>query len=256
MTQFKRYANYYDLLYRDKDYAGEVAYIDALVKQHRPGGNRILELGSGTGRHACLMAESGYSLHCVDMSEDMLELANSRLAALSPEVAERLDFNHGDVRSYRTDEKFDVVMSLFHVASYQTGNDDLLSMLGTAAAHLEKGGVLLFDCWYGPAVLTDRPSERTLDIEDDLLRIVRRTTPEMWADRNVVDVHFDVSITDKKTGVVESVSELHSMRYLFTPEIEYFLGQSGFRLEAAEQWMTGAQPDFNTWNVCYIARAC
>ena len=49
---FQGYSQYYDLLYRDKDYEREAAYIDALLRRHGVLGKNILELGSGTGRHA------------------------------------------------------------------------------------------------------------------------------------------------------------------------------------------------------------
>ena len=39
-------------------------------------------------------------------------------------------------------------------------NDDVLAAFLTARHHLNPGGIFLFDVWYGPAVLTDRPSVR------------------------------------------------------------------------------------------------
>jgi ubiquinone/menaquinone biosynthesis C-methylase UbiE len=59
MSNFRKYASYYDLLYRDKDYSAEVVYIDSLVRRHCPESHYILELGSGTGRHALLLAQRG-----------------------------------------------------------------------------------------------------------------------------------------------------------------------------------------------------
>lgn len=49
---FNTYAAYYDLLYRDKDYVGEAAYVHDLIQHHAPGAQEVLELGSGTGGHA------------------------------------------------------------------------------------------------------------------------------------------------------------------------------------------------------------
>ena len=50
---FADYARYYDLLYRDKDYAAEAEYIACLVRKFHPSARSIIiELGSGTGIHA------------------------------------------------------------------------------------------------------------------------------------------------------------------------------------------------------------
>ena len=255
MTNFREYANYYDLLYKDKDYDSEVRYIDGLIRQYHPGVHSILELGCGTGTHAFLMADEGYSLQCVDTSERMLDIARNRLGTISPEIASRIEFNQGDIRSYQSDRKFDAVIALFHVVSYQTSNEDLIATFRTAASHLKKGGIFIFDCWYGPAVLTEKPGNRTKSVEDDRLLIERISTPVMWPNENIVDVNFDVKITDKLSDTYETVHELHRMRYLFSPEISFYLQECGFRLESSEEWLTGETPDTGTWNVCYIARA-
>nr|MBA2706707.1 SAM-dependent methyltransferase [Gemmatimonadaceae bacterium] len=52
MSVFGSYSRYYDLLYRDKDYAAESAYVASLLAVHAPGARSILEIGCGTGAHA------------------------------------------------------------------------------------------------------------------------------------------------------------------------------------------------------------
>ena len=256
MSNFRKYASYYDLLYRDKDYPAEVDYIDALLRRHAPAAHRILELGSGTGGHALLLAQKGYSLHGVDLSEDMVRIARQRQHDSAAGSAAEISFHQGDIRNYRIDRTFDAVMALFHVVCYQTANEDILSTFRSAAAHLEEGGLFIFDCWYGPAVLTEQPERRTKAVQNEELEIIRETTPELWPDSDIVDVHFDVTVRDKVTGAQEKFHELHRMRYLFSPEVEYFLQQSGLVLQGAEEWLSGGKPGTGTWNVCYVARKC
>jgi len=120
MTVFNKYARYYDLLYRDKDYAEEANFIRCLIQKHAPNAKSILELGCGTGKHAELLSKMGYKILGIDMSCEMLEAANRRLGDLKENQAARLSFDCGDIRTYRTERCFDVVVSLFHVMSYQT----------------------------------------------------------------------------------------------------------------------------------------
>jgi len=160
MGTFGAYSKYYDLLYKDKDYAGEVAYISSLLEEHAPDGRSILELGCGTGRHAAMLAEKKWIVHGIDLSTDMLKAAQERKRSRPSSIGDRLRFSVGDVRDFDTGEQYDAVLSLFHVVSYQNANDDVLAMFRNAAAHLKPGGVFVFDYWYGPAVLTDRPAVR------------------------------------------------------------------------------------------------
>jgi hypothetical protein len=43
------------------------------------------------------------------------------------------------------------------------------------------------------------------------------------------------------------------MRYLFRPEIELLLGEAGMSIRAAAEWMTGREPGYDTWGVCFVA---
>lgn len=249
MSVFGNYSRYYNLLYRDKDYQGEVNYIDSLIKKYNPRAKTILDLGCGTGRHDLLLSEKGYALHGVDMSEGMLAVARENAQGKG------LEFTLGDVREVRLNKTFDVVVSLFHVMSYQTSNEDLQKAFATAYTHLKPGGVFIFDCWYGPAVLTDRPTVRIKRLEDEVIEVTRLAEPVLHAAENIVDVNYNVFIKDKASGSVEELKELHRMRYLFNPEIVFFLEQTGFKVEGSFEFITGKEPCYDTWNVCFVGRA-
>ncbi len=49
---FGEYAKYYDLLYADKDYAAETAFVREIIRRLAPGARTLLELGCGSARHA------------------------------------------------------------------------------------------------------------------------------------------------------------------------------------------------------------
>ena len=79
MKQFgDLYSKYYDLLYEDKNYSGEVEYIDFLIKKNCQNAKTLLDMGCGTGKHAELLCEKGYKVHGIDLSQDMLKIANKR----------------------------------------------------------------------------------------------------------------------------------------------------------------------------------
>ena len=253
MPVFDLYAAYYDLLYRDKDYSVEAKYVAALIRAAHPAATSILEMGCGTGAHALELVQLGFEVLGIDISLSMIEKASARRQA-QPERAPLVDFKVGDVRSYRVARKFDAVVSLFHVMSYQTGNDDLRDAVRTARSHLESGGIFVFDFWYGPAVLTDRPKNAIKQVKDDHISVIRRTTPTLDVNRNRVDVRFDIEIraTD---GECRDVQEVHGMRYLFLPEIEEYLRAGGFALEACTAWMSRSAPSDSSWYACAVARA-
>lgn len=253
MKVFGNYSRYYDLLYEDKDYKGEALYVRNLVRQYSPSARTILDLGCGTGSHDVFLGQDGYTITGVDMSESMLAKAQEKLTG-SPALASSIRFLQGDVRTVRLKATFDAVISLFHVISYQTRNADILEMLETVRTHLRPGGLFLFDCWYGPAVASNPPSIRVKRMENDALAVTRIAEPVVYPEKNVVDVNYTVFIKDKQSGAVEEVRETHTVRYLFTPEIDMMLAGAGFSILASEEWITKKPLGLDTWGALFVCR--
>jgi len=254
VSTFASYASYYDLLYQDKDYAAEAAFIRGVMQSFCPHAGRVLDLGCGTGTHARHLAALGLSVCGVDGSSSMVECAVSSHATLADDSRRRLKFLHGDIRDLRLGERFDCVLSLFHVMSYMTSNADLQRAFQTVKHHLAPGGICLFDCWYGPAVLHLRPSVRVKELENEEFSILRIAEPVMRPNENAVEVNYTLSIKNRPTDTLEIVRETHRMRYLFRPEIDSLADQAGLQILEAREWMTGREPGLDTWGVYFVAQ--
>ena len=157
MKQFGNlYSQYYDLLYRDKNYIAEVNYIIKLIKENMDQSKTLLDMGCGTGKHAELLSDNGYIVHGIDISEDMLKIAKNR----SMNKEDKLLFSNSNIQDLNLNKKFDVVVSLFHVMNYQNSDNELIKAFKVAKEHLKNDGIFIFDFWYGPAVLKDLPTIR------------------------------------------------------------------------------------------------
>ncbi len=246
---FQRYSAYYDLLYSDKDYAGEARYIGGLLRSAAPEARRILEFGSGTGRHGRLLAREGYDVFGVERSAAMV-------AACPADDPGPGSFScvQGDIRTARIDRAFDAVLALFHVVSYQTLLADARLTFANAARHLPPGGVFLFDVWHGPAVVSERPSIRVKRVEDGRTRLIRIAEPEMDSAAGTVTVRYTILAESKADSRLTTFGEEHRLRYFFPSEIELLATESGFAVERTEEFLTGRQPGERTWGVAYLLR--
>ncbi len=248
MSNFKNYAEYYDLLYKDKNYKEEANYVENLLIKHSENKLKtILDLGCGTGKHDFLFAKKGYNITGVDLSKKMINIANQN-------KHKKLEFLQGDVRDINLNKKFDVVISLFHVASYQTSNEDFDNYLQTAYKHLKKGGLFIFDFWYGAGVLSDKPTVRVKRLENDKIKITRISEPVIHSNSNIVDVNFEILIENKQNSDTEKINETHNMRYWFLPEIEYFAKKKIFTILDSFEWLSEKEMDFNSWNGIVILK--
>jgi SAM-dependent methyltransferase len=254
MTPFtENYANQYDRLYRDKNYAAECDFLETLFAQAAAPVRRILDLGCGTGGHALPLAQRGLHVTGVDLSAGMLACAQNKAHKLS--VSDRIVLHHSPIQGFDCGQTFDAVTCLFAVLSYLTTNGDLLAGLQTARRHLAPGGVFIFDLWHGPAVLTDRPTERTRVIEHAGTRTLRHARPEFDFAANVVQIHYHL-LELRGSEVVAETKETHAIRYLFRPELDFFCAQAGFELTAFCPFLKpGGLATERDWNVTAVARA-
>lgn len=247
---FDEYAHYYDLLYKDKDYDAEANYIDCLIKKYNVNAKTILDLGCGTGKHAELLTKKGYRVHGIDLSEEMLQEAYVRA-----EKNEKLSFGQSNIQEFVLEEKFDVITALFHVMSYQTTDGALGNVFAKAYEHLNDKGIFIFDCWYGPAVLTEKPELRIKRLENDNVKITRIAEPVLRENGNIVEVHYDIFVKNQNTQEIREINETHIMRYLFKQEILQLLQNAGFQYEDSFEFMTDNELSMNTWGGCFVGRA-
>jgi len=248
------YADCYDAIYQEKHYQAECDLIERLFKMYGDGQIKtVLDLGCGTGNHVLPLSMRGFEVIGVDRSESMLAQARKKAAQSLPAVRDA--FYQVDIRSVDLGRRFDAVLMMFAVLGYQLENADIMGVFRAARRHLNPGGLLLFDVWYGPAVLLQRPSERVKIIPTSTGKIQRVASSELDTSRNVCTVRYHVS-TFAAEQLVNEAEEEHTVRYFFPLELTLFLESTGFtcvRLGAFPE--LDMDPDEQTWNVLCAARA-
>jgi len=249
-SAFQDYAAYYDLLYQDKDYAGEVGYISSTLRGVEPQTIEILEFGSGTGRHGRLLAEEGFRVHGIDSSDSMLSVAKSE-SLRDQHRRGYFTYQSADIRTVWLQKTFDAVISLFHVVSYQVTDKDVHSTFANAARHLKPRGIFLFDVWHGPAVLFQRPVIRVKRAQNKKTSLIRIAEPSLDAKTSTVQVRYTI-ILQSTNGTATVFEERHKLRYFLPAEIDKFAEQTGFEVLRSEEFLTKKVPSNDTWGVLYL----
>lgn len=102
--------------------------------------DEVIEFGAGTGRIALPLARRVRALTAVDLSHDMLE----RLAARRPDDL-AVQVRSGDVRTYRDDHEYDVVLCLCGTISMLDDAADQAAAFRTFAEHVRPGGTVVVE---------------------------------------------------------------------------------------------------------------
>jgi SAM-dependent methyltransferase len=254
MTQLfgQVYAPAYDMLYRDKDYDREVELLGRIFRQYgtQPV-QTVLDLGCGTGNHTLRLAAKGHEVVGIDRSPEMLAEAGRK--AIEQRVTAH--FQQADIRHLSLRKTFDATLMMFAVLGYQTEEEDVRSVLQGARHHMPPNGLLIFDVWYGPAVLAQGPETRVRTIEHNGNSWVRRSSGSL--DKQTPCCRVDFNLKHMRDGqVLEETDECHVMRYFSHEDIDRFLNESGFQLLRLGTFPElDRDPDHTTWNVMAVAAA-
>ena len=137
----------YDALMDDVDYEAWADYIDRMLQKHGGPGKRLLDLGCGTGCISIPLAQRGYQVTGVDISEEMLAAAREKSRALQLDI----DWRKQDLTSLQLFDEagnemvFDAAIATFDVFNHLTEPEDLQMLFHTLNPLLADEGVLLFD---------------------------------------------------------------------------------------------------------------
>jgi SAM-dependent methyltransferase len=138
-------AKYYDGAYAAKQDLVDLPFYLDLAEQSR---GPVLEIACGTGRVLLPVARKGIEICGVDNSLPMLHVLNQNLAREPEEVRRRITVQEGDMRTFRMNRKFPLVIIPFRPMQHMFTVEDQAAALKTAAAHLTDTGLLAFDVFY------------------------------------------------------------------------------------------------------------
>lgn len=113
--------------------------VNRALNMLRPrGGERILDLACGSGRHAIELARRGFEVVGADISAELIEIAN-RDAAAEPDL--QVTFTRADLRELPFEAEFDLVLNLNDGAiGYLESDEENLRTFELISRALRPGG--------------------------------------------------------------------------------------------------------------------
>lgn len=120
---------------------------------------QVLELATGTGRVAFALAQLGYEVTGVDISESMLDRARTRQNEAHIDVANLLTFTRADMAGFELDTEFDLVLAAFNALLLLPDIAARSRCLEASLAHLRPGG------WFVADLFAANALDRTPDHE-------------------------------------------------------------------------------------------
>jgi ubiquinone/menaquinone biosynthesis C-methylase UbiE len=141
---YSKSQKYYDDIYASigKDYSAEAKIVRKFIQKHKQSeGDRLLDIGCGTGIHANLLSKY-YQVEGLDIDPKMLAIAHKNYP--------KIRFQQGDMVDFKLKKKFDVIVCLFSAIGYVKTKSRLQKTIKSMSEHLLPGGVMLVEPWFAP----------------------------------------------------------------------------------------------------------
>ena len=201
--------------------------IDFYVRQARKYGSPILELACGIGRITLPIAQEGFKITGVDISEGMLQRAKEK--AMEQHLT--ITWSKADIRNFTLYEKFNLIFLPFNSISHLQDLDSIAACFQAVKHHLAPDGRFI------------------LDIANPKLEFLLRESHIKYpvAEYQSPDSHHAVIVSESsrydraqqinyitcyyKIGEKEFTHELN-MRIFFPQELDALLKFNGFFIEA------------------------
>ena len=160
----------YDELTRDAPYGAFADFYERLFEHFGVSPKLVLDLACGTGTETCLLAERGYEMIGVDVSEDMLSVAAGKAEELKEGVTRPLFL-------CQPMEELDLFGTVQAALCSLDGmnyvpQDTLEEVFRRVSLFLEPGGLFVFDV-HSPERLRALDGEMFIDETDDVYCVWR-----------------------------------------------------------------------------------
>lgn len=169
MSCYESLAVSYDSLTGDVEYEKRAAFLQKLMRKSKIPVRTVLDLACGTGTMTCLLAEMGYEMIGVDISEDMLAEAAGKRVSEEKTQPIYLQQSMDELDLYGTVE---AAVCCLDSLNYLTDKRALRRTLQRLHLFIAPGGILVFDI-NTPKKLRELDGQVFLDESDDVYCVWR-----------------------------------------------------------------------------------
>lgn len=245
MEAYTSFAAVYDTLMDNVPYEAWANYVEHLLKEYGISDGLVLELGCGTGNLTGALAKRGYDMIGVDLSEDMLEIAQEK------KIQEGLDilYLQQDMRAFELYGTVRAVVSVCDSINYILKEAELLEVFRLVNNYLDPGGVFLFDLntvykysqIMGDAVIAENREECSFIWENTY-----------YEDEQVNE--YDLTIFQKEaSGLYRKYEETHFQRAYQLEQIKELLEKAGMKYITAYHACSQKEPQKDSERIYVVA---
>ncbi len=243
LKAYGAFANVYDELMYDVNYDSWVEYLENIFKHYNKNPRYIAELACGTGNITNKLAKKGYNLIGVDISEDMLSVAQDKAIDEGIQVI----YLNRDMRNFELPTHLDAILCICDGFNYILKDSELEGIFENSYKHLAEEGIFIFDLssYYKISeILGNHTFAENL-----------QDTSYIWEnyfDEKTRICEMELTIFKKQDSYYKKSQEKHIQRAYKEEEVTALLNGVGFRTVNTYNAFTFYKPDEESERIYYV----
>jgi SAM-dependent methyltransferase len=221
---YERFAYLYDRLMEDVPYEKWLEFLQKKIKQYSHYNmETILDLACGTGEISVPLSQSGFQVVGIDLSDDMLSVANEKAVQLN----QRIMFYQQNMTELDGLPQFDVIVIFCDSLNYLSNSDEVIKTFQNVNRYLKEDGLFLFDV-HSVYKMNELFLNQTYVGTDEDISFIWNCFPGTF--ENSVEHELSFFVLDEEVSMYERFDEVHYQRTFRVEEYEKWLRDVGFEV--------------------------
>jgi SAM-dependent methyltransferase len=182
-------------------------------------GGPILELACGTGILSIPLAQKGYEVFGIDISEKMLLKARKKAKDMK-----NINFEIGDMSNYNLGKVFKMIFAGFNCICHLTEWSQIKGFFESTKKHMNKNSRFIIDCFIPNMEYFTRPNDRNYPVFNDDGFIITETNKY-----DPVKQINNIQWYNEYKG--EKWNEYLDLRMFFPQELMNYIDMCGYKIE-------------------------
>ncbi|MDG5470877.1 class I SAM-dependent methyltransferase [Jeotgalibacillus sp. ET6] len=223
---YGRFAQIYDQLMSDMPYDQWTRFLLEKKDQFNIQGKRLLDVGCGTGEWTLQIAQLGFEVTGIDLSDSMLAVASHKAQQSGVEIA----LYQQDMAEAGGFEPFDIITIFCDSLNYLETEEQLKKTIQNMTSLLNDGGLLIFDV-HSPYKIQELFINQTFTYDDGEVAYIWNS----FEGEHPLSVEHELSffvLEDSSQDKYLRFDEFHKQR---TYPVDYYkslLENAGFKIES------------------------
>lgn len=244
---YGRFAYVYDELMKDVPYEKWLMILTAKLEQYGIDGRKVLDLACGTGEITVELAQHGFNVSGVDLSDEMLMVANEKAGKQGLTIP----FFQQNMAELEGLGLYDCVTIFCDSLNYLREETDVQKTFSRVHEHLKDGGLFLFDV-HSIYKMEEIFHNNTFAVNDEEVSYIWDCFPG----EEPYSVEHDLSffVRDNQSGLYDRFDELHYQRTYPVQKYKEWLQQAGFEVLELLADLEETPPTKETERILFVAR--